>query len=63
MRPSPLPGGMMTSPPVGLLLAGEDAEEGGLPRPVFSQDAHPLAGVHLEGEAVQNRLAHLVFFY
>ena len=48
---------------VGMLLAGEDSEESGLARAVPAQDAHPLAGVHLEGEAVEDRLTHLVFFY
>ena len=48
---------------VGLLLAGQDPEEGGLARAVAAQDAHPLTGVHLEGQAVQHRFAYLVFFY
>ena len=47
---------------VGFLLAGEDTEKGGLSRPVSAQDAHPLAGVHLKGEPIQHRLAHLIFF-
>ena len=58
-----LAGGDDHVPAVRPLLAGEDAEEGGLARAVAAQDAHPLPGVHLEGQAVEHRLAQLVFFY
>ena len=34
-------------------LAGEDAEKGGLSGAVLSQKTHTLAGVDLEGKAVQ----------
>ena len=61
-EPQALARGQGNGAAVGLLLAGEDAEEGGLPRSVLPQDAHPLPGVHLEGEAGEHRLAHLVFF-
>ena len=54
------PGGDDDVAAVRPLLAGEDAEEGGLPRAVAAQDAHPLTGIHLKGEAVQHRLADLV---
>ena len=62
MSPRRVARGQGNGAAVGLLLAVEDAEEGGLPRPVLPQDAHPLPGVHLEGEAGEHRLAHLVFF-
>ncbi len=49
MRP---PGSPWTGPPplVRLQLAGEDPEEGGLARAVAAQQAHPLPGLHLEGD-------------
>ena len=53
----------MTSPPSASSWPVRMRKRVVFPRPVFPQDAHPLAGVHLEGEPVQNRLAHLVFFY
>ena len=58
----PLAGGDDHIAAVGKLLAGEDSEEGGLTRAVAAQDAHPLAGVHLEGKTVEDGLTHLVFF-
>ena len=62
-EPHPLAGGDGDLALVGLQLPGEDAEEGGLARPVLSQQAHPLPGVHLKGQAVQNFSAHLKFFH
>ena len=44
-------------------LAGENPEEGGLPRAVPAQDSYPLPGVHLKGQTVQHRLPDLVFLY
>jgi hypothetical protein len=41
-------------PLVGVQLPGEDAEEGGLARAVAAQQPHPLPGLHLEGDAVQD---------
>ncbi len=62
MRPSRLPGAMDDLAPVVVQLPGEDVEQGGLARPVLAQKAHPLPGVHLEGEAVQYFVANLKLF-
>ena len=48
--------------PVVVQLPGEDFEQSGLARPVLAQKAHPLPGVHLEGEAVQYFVANLKLF-
>ena len=48
---------------VGLQLAGEDPEEGALPRAVAAQEAHPLPLVDLEGDAVQDIFTDLEGLY
>ena len=48
---------------VGLQLPGENPEEGGLPRAVSAQQAHPLAGLDLEGHAVQNVVPYFKGFF
>jgi hypothetical protein len=40
-------------------LPRQDAQKGGLAAAVWTQQAHPLAGVHLEGESVQYFFADL----
>ena len=61
-QPQALPRRDAHAPAVCLLLPSEDTEEGGLSRAVAAQDAHPLPSVHLEAQAVQDRLAQLIFF-
>ena len=45
-----------------VVFSGEDFKQGGLSAAVFAQDAHPLPGVHLKGEAVQQIVPDLKGF-
>ena len=58
----PLPGGRGHLPLVRLQFPGEDTEQRGLARSVFSQQADPLPSVHLKGQSVQDPVAHLKLF-
>ena len=58
-QPHPLVGGHHNVPLVGVDLPGENAQKSGFAAPVGSQQAHPLPGVHLEGQPVQYFFADL----